>query len=385
MGKMKTTTKIFIIPLVLIGFFFFITFDHTVAYNGTPGFVADGKAAVFSEETGFPYITETGRTMMPIRVCLNAIGCEVVWDGDTQTVITRKGDTEVDIPVGKMELYVNHEAVDARAAAVLTNGRTYLPLRDVLEAYGYQVEWDSQTRIVTALSAKEKELTPYNINGGTTGIFSRKQLDFNGFQGIQADVTLPKVTLAEKGDCPYVYFGFDWANDTGNAEGGFQFIEDPNHPGYSRWTVFLRQGSEWRWGENIALEQGSTHHLKFFTERISEGQTDLVIELDGMEVVRKPSTVNDFSKTSVKAVIAMAMSKPFDGANCYSRSEGARIAEIKVSKSGSDQYSDFGNYKLYSLWRPEVGTFGMLYGTADCIPSYLHTADGGYLSIYKSK
>lgn len=369
---------------------------NTGTLAGSPGFSVDGRAVSFNQDTGFPYLTSAGRTMMPVRVCLDSIGCEVDWDGKSSTVFTRKGETKVDIPVGKETIYVNEKAVPVDVGAVLKNGRTYLPLRAVLEAYGYQVDWDGKTGIVSASSADKAAPSPFNINGGTTGIFSRKQLSFDGFSGIQADVTLPVVGLAEKGDCPYVYFGFDWANDVGNAEGGFQFIEDPGHPGYDRWTVFLRQGNEWRWGQNIVLEQGSVHHLKFYSEKRSDRQTDLVIELDGREVVRKASAVADFSNASVKAVVAMAMSKPFDGENCLSRSEGAKISNLQVLKrdqrqeldqalgQGSDSaYTDFGSYKLYQEWRPSVGTHGMWYGTADCIPSYLHFGDDGTVSIYK--
>jgi hypothetical protein len=364
--------------------------------EAAPGVVIDGRQLEFSEKSGLPYLSDTGSTMLPVRACLDAIGCEVVWDDKTKTVMTQKGNAEVDIPIGKNEIYINKKKVEISAAAVLKAERTYLPLRAVFEAYGYQVGWDSKTRLVTVTSNENQNLTPFNINGGTTGIFSRKQLGYEGFTGIQAEVTLPNVTLAEKGDCPYVYFGFDWEGDKGNAEGGFQFIEDPSHPGYNRWTVFLRQGSEWRWGQNIVLEQGSTHHLRFYSERVSEDQVDLVIALDGQEVVRKPSVVNDFSGASAKAVIAMAMSKPFDGKNCFSRSEGAKIMSLQVVKRWAsdldasteigktdNKYQAFDTYPLYHLWRPEVGAFGMHYGTADCIPAYLHESSDGALSIYK--
>ncbi len=351
----------------------------------TPALSVDGKAVSFEASAGVPFISDTGRTMMPLRVCLDSIGCDVDWDDRTKTVITRKGDTEVEIPVGKNEIYVDKTAVPIDTAAVIRSDRAYLPLRAVFEAYGYRVNWDGKTGTVIAESGNLPEFTPFNVNGGTTGIFSRKQLPFSGFRGIQADVTLPVVTLAEKGDCPYVYFGFDWKNDTGNAEGGFQFIEDPNHPGYNNWTVFLRQGNEWRWGENITLTQGSTHHLNFFSEQISAEQADLVIELDGREIIRKRSAVADFSNTSVKAVTAMAMSKPFDGTNCLSRSEGSRIADLKVLAPDSEQYSDFENYQLYSEWKPAVGANGMWFGTADCIPSYLHFGADDSVSIYKGQ
>ena len=340
----------------------------------------NGKTIQFNESMGFPYLTDNGRTMLPLRICLGSIGCSVDWDQSSQMVKSKKGNTEVNIPIGKNSIIVNQKTVAIDNAAALINGRTYLPLRSVLEAYGYQVAWDEKTKTVSAASVSGSEFTPFNINGGTTGIFSRKQLTFSGFDGIQADVTLPMVTLNEKGDCPYVYFGFDWPNDTGNAEGGFQFIEDPTHPGYDKWTVFMRQGNDWRWGDHIVLEQGSTHNLKFYSIKSAENRTDLVIELDGKEVVRKISQVDDFSSASVKAVVAMAMSKPFDGTNCPSVSIGAKISNLKVSTSPSDQYSDFADFTLYGEYRP-AGTGGFWYGTAECIPTYLHYGNDGSISI----
>ncbi|MDO4539656.1 MAG: glycosyl hydrolase family 18 protein [Syntrophomonadaceae bacterium] len=340
----------------------------------------DGREVAFSATDGLgaPFIDAVaGRTMMPVRVCLNAIGCEVEWQSEAQTVLARKGDFAVAIPIGAYELRVNGTPRAIDAAAVIREGRTYLPLRSVFEAFGYAVDWDEATRTVTAT-----ELTPAAINGGTTGIFSRRQLHFSGYGGIEGDITLPLVTIAEQGDCPYVYFGFDWPDDAANAEGGFQFIEDPAHPAYNSWTVFLRQGDEWRWGDNIALAQGSTHHLKFYCQPAAEGQMDLVIELDGREVVRKASQPADFSLTAAKAVIAMAMSKPFDGANCFSRSEHAGLSNLRVCTIDSGLYTDFGAHALYHEWRPEVGQGGIWYGSADCLPAYLHYAADGKVSIF---
>lgn len=346
-----------------------ITSDAAFSY---PEFTVDGRRIFFDGSMGYPYLTETGRTMMPVRLCLSSIGCSVDWDQETQTVISKKGNTKVDIPVEELYIIVNEKPVAMDTAAVLKDGRTYLPLRAVLEAYGYQVEWEQETKTVLA-----SMLTPYNINGGTTGIFSRKQLPFTGFDGIQADVTLPTVNLGQKGDCPYIYFGFDWMDDKGNVEGGFQFIEDPTHPGYNRWTAFMRQGNDWRWGNNIILEQGSTHNLKFYSFKVSDNQTDLVIELDGREIIRKVSTANNFNEASAKTVIAMAMSIPFDGTNCPSSSIGAKISNLKVSEYTSEQYCDFSDFNLFRQYRN-----GNWYGTTDCIPAYLHTEEDDSISIY---
>lgn len=351
-------------------------------------FQVDGNNVSFNESTGFPYMTDTGRTMMPFRVCLNAIGCEVDWDQKTETAISRKGATQVEIPIGKKEIYKNQTSIETDTAAVIKNGRTYVPLRAVLEVYGYTLVWEQNSRTVSATKNNAPvenidSLTPLTINGGTTGIFSRKQLQFEGFDGIQAQVTLPTVTIAEKGDCPYVYFGFDWKEDKGNVEGGFQFIEDPNHKFYNQWTVFMRQGNDWNWGNNIALAQGSTHHIKFYREKGAGTLVDLIIELDGKEIIRKSSATTDFQKSSVKAVVAMAMSKPFDGSNCFSKSENCKVSNLTVSMENSPEYKKMEEFITYKEWRPKKDGSGMWFGTVDCVPSYLHKSPDGSISIYK--
>jgi hypothetical protein len=335
----------------------------------------DGNEVTFDDSTGYPFIDAQNRTMMPLRVCLNSIGCTVQWDQYNQTVIARKGPTEVVIPVGKSEISVNQQIVSIDTTAVLKNGRTYLPLRAVFEAFKYRVDWNNDTKAVIATSS----YTPYNINGGTTGVFLRKQLNYTGFDGIQADITLPKVKLGQKGDCPYVYFGFDFPGDNGNAEGGFQFIEDQNNPGYNKWTIFLRQGNDWRWGDNILLDQESYHNLKFYADKVSDTQTDLVIVLDGREVVRKTSAVNNFDKASVKYVDAIAMSVPFDGLNCPTASVDAGCFNLMVSEIAKDEYADFEEYDLYSEFKN-----GFWYGTVEGIPDYMHYYDINKVSLYRT-
>ncbi|MEL7656193.1 MAG: stalk domain-containing protein, partial [Bacillota bacterium] len=341
--------------------------------------ILDNRELSFLEEEGFgrPFIDESNRTLIPLRKPLEAIGASVSYDGDRRIVTASKNGITVKIPIGENTISVNDSSVVMDTKAVINDSRTYIPLRAVFSAFGYDLNWHNNSKTVYL------KQTPNNINGGTTGIFSRKQLSFAGFDGVQADVTLPIVKIAEKGDCPYVYFGFDWANDAGNAEGGFQFIEDQNNPGYNKWTVFMRQGNDWRWGENILLEQGSTHHLKFYSVKVSDSRVDLVIELNGKEIIRKASAATDFSNASVKAVTAMAMSKPFDGNNCSSQSLYSKIVNLKVSEFGSDKYSGFEEFKLYSEWKPTTGANGMWFGSADCIPSYLHFGEDSSISIYK--
>ena len=366
--------------LILICFVLVLSFSISVATEERVSFVVDGTTVYFGEGMGIPHISPENRVLIPLRVALSAIDAYVDWDEQTRTVLTRKGNVTVNVPVGKNEIVVNGNIVQTDVAAIIRNGRTYLPLRAVLEAYGYAIAWDETTRTVYAT-----ELTPFNINGGTTGAFLRKQLAFSGFTGIQAYITLPFVPYLDEGDCPYIYFGFDWMDDRGNAEGGFQFIDDPSHRYFNKFTVFLRQGNEWRWPQTIIpLEQGSTHHMLFYADVISETRTDLVMVLDGIEVVRKESAVNNFESASAKTVIGMATTKIFDGQNCNSILIGARFANVSVREYGSEGFVYLGDFELYSSWRPYVGANGMWFGTSVCVPSFIHFETDGKVSIFNT-
>jgi hypothetical protein len=132
------------ILIVLISMMFVAAGVVCDASEKPPVFTVDGKMVMFNESTGFPYVTNTGRTMIPLRVCLNSIDCEVDWNQQTQTVVSHKGDIEVEVPIGKMEIYINQKLVPIDTVAIIMNGRAYMPLRAVMEAYGYTVDWDSK-------------------------------------------------------------------------------------------------------------------------------------------------------------------------------------------------------------------------------------------------
>ena len=58
------------------------------------------------------------------------------------------GGTHIQVPIGESYILVNGVRVNNDTAASLKDGRTYLPIRVVLEALGYQVGWDAATRTV---------------------------------------------------------------------------------------------------------------------------------------------------------------------------------------------------------------------------------------------
>ena len=89
-----------------------------------------------------------GRTLVPLRAIFEALGASVEWNGETSTVTSAKGDTNVKLTIGENKIYVNDEAKELDVPAQIIESRTMVPARAVAEAYGCAVEWDADTRTV---------------------------------------------------------------------------------------------------------------------------------------------------------------------------------------------------------------------------------------------
>lgn len=117
--------------------------------------VLDKRELVFLEEEGYgvPFINEDNRTMIPIRKPLEAIGAEVSFDFVTRTVKAVKGDITVEVPIDRSIIYVNGAEQETDTKAIIINNRAYMPLRAVLEAFGYNLEWHSNSRTVVIVQS----------------------------------------------------------------------------------------------------------------------------------------------------------------------------------------------------------------------------------------
>lgn len=90
-----------------------------------------------------PYVTaSTGRTMIPLRMVTEAMGGTAEWEEATQKVTVRLGDRYMEMTIGKTEAVANGRSVTIDQPPLLWMDRTMVPLRVVVEAFGAQVGWD---------------------------------------------------------------------------------------------------------------------------------------------------------------------------------------------------------------------------------------------------
>lgn len=98
-----------------------------------------------------PPIILNGRTMVPIRFISEAFGAEVQWDSETRTVriYFERTFTRVTLQINNTIARINDKIVTLDAPPTIINGRTMVPIRFISEAFGATVDWDNATRTVT--------------------------------------------------------------------------------------------------------------------------------------------------------------------------------------------------------------------------------------------
>lgn len=107
----------------------------------------DGAAVALPDAK--PYIDPvTNRTMVPIRFISEKMGATVEWDEPNQTVkIDRKGKL-ITLKIGDKGYNWGERRFSIDAPAVIKDGRTFVPLRAVSQAFEVYVKWDGSQRLV---------------------------------------------------------------------------------------------------------------------------------------------------------------------------------------------------------------------------------------------
>ena len=113
-----------------------------------PAMDVDGKNVNIDENGTTPVIVD-GRTLLPVRAVVEAMGGVVGWDQATKTVTLTVGEDVVKLTINSTAAVLNDEAKTLDVAPVIINSRTMLPIRFVMESFGGQVGWNAKTKTVT--------------------------------------------------------------------------------------------------------------------------------------------------------------------------------------------------------------------------------------------
>ncbi len=111
----------------------------------------NGVEAEIDEGNGTKPVVENGRTLVPIRAIIEAFGGVVGWEGTTRTVILSMEDDVIELVIDSNIAYLNNQAYTLDVAPVVINERTMLPIRFVAESFNLGVAWEGNTQTVTII------------------------------------------------------------------------------------------------------------------------------------------------------------------------------------------------------------------------------------------
>ena len=176
-----------------------------------------------------------GRTSIGVRDLVNAIeGAEVTWNQQNKIVDIVKDGKNIAYPLNRMAMYDGNAIVtmDTIAGVDPKISRTFVPIRNLAESLGYEVDWDNATSTVTLRTPDSKPIAKPQAQkpqatvgkGGTAPVpYGPKKLDMSQSAGRKV---VGKTVRGKN------YLGFMAGEVIDNGDGTSTYFPGTNNAGY---------------------------------------------------------------------------------------------------------------------------------------------------------
>jgi peptidyl-prolyl cis-trans isomerase B (cyclophilin B) len=115
---------------------------EVVFYLEKDVFRLDGKEQEIDPGNGTkPVLSQEGRTLIPIRAFVEALGGKVGWNPNQREISLEMGAQTIRLYLDQNEALINGETILLDARPEIRNNRTMVPLRFVSENLGFHVAW----------------------------------------------------------------------------------------------------------------------------------------------------------------------------------------------------------------------------------------------------
>ena len=96
-----------------------------------------------------PYITNDV-TKLPLRAISDIFKADIYWNGAEKSIDIEVREDKIKMAVGNPKMYVNGYAVPLSAAPEISDGRAFVPLRDMAQIFGIDdIKWDGESKTVS--------------------------------------------------------------------------------------------------------------------------------------------------------------------------------------------------------------------------------------------
>ncbi len=107
--------------------------------DGAVSVKIDDRAVEFTDAA--PFIDENDRTQIPISVVAEAMGLKADYNEETKSVRIMGDGVDTKLVIGEKTMTAAGKSIEMDTAAKIVNERTYIPVRFIAEAYGYEVSY----------------------------------------------------------------------------------------------------------------------------------------------------------------------------------------------------------------------------------------------------
>ena len=154
---MKKASKFWLIILILISVF---CADLSVTYADSdsdvvvslqidnPMMKVNGKSFEIDSGRGTKPVIINGRTLVPIRAVVEAFGGSVSWNENSEMVSLSVDGDFIELVINSKNAYLNGKVIGLDVPPAIINDRTMIPLRVVAEGFNLGVAWDDNTDTV---------------------------------------------------------------------------------------------------------------------------------------------------------------------------------------------------------------------------------------------
>ncbi len=155
MKKLTLLSVLAICTVIILGtcsVFAFETGDTIVSLQiHNPVMEVNGISKEIDAGRGTEPVIIDGRTLVPIRAIIEAFGGAVGWEPETRTAVLSLEENTIRLTIDSTTAYLNNRASELDVAPAVINDRTMLPIRFVAEGFHLGVAWDADSRKVTVV------------------------------------------------------------------------------------------------------------------------------------------------------------------------------------------------------------------------------------------
>ena len=107
----------------------------------------NGRALTFPDVQ--PSLMYSDNVMVPVRPVLEHMGGEVHWNPATKKVTANVNGKEIELKIFEPVATVDGKYIDLQNAPVMVEGRTLIPMRFLVDAFGAEVNWSETDKLLS--------------------------------------------------------------------------------------------------------------------------------------------------------------------------------------------------------------------------------------------